>query len=209
MKYSFCGKEPACKCRRHKRQGFDPWVREILWRTAWQPTPVFLPGESHGQRSLVGYSPRGRTESDTMKRLSMAHSVKQGGRAVVSAFGIRGNWNLSNHSSKGGELNESNWSSQYPKVGNLDKSQARPVNLDKEASWLCSLESRGPSSSLESQGPSFSQLLQERRMSCSPAGPWSQIPGFTSQLCHFLFSLFASVSLTVNAWVSFRSVRSR
>ena len=35
--------------------GFDPWVREIPWRRAWQPTPVFLPGESHGQRSLAGY----------------------------------------------------------------------------------------------------------------------------------------------------------
>ena len=34
-----------------------PWVGKISWRTAWQPTPVFLPGESHGQRSLAGYSP--------------------------------------------------------------------------------------------------------------------------------------------------------
>ena len=39
--------------------GFDPWVGKILWRRAWQPTPVFLPEESHGQRSLVGYSPWG------------------------------------------------------------------------------------------------------------------------------------------------------
>ena len=38
-----------------KRCGFNPWVRKILWRRAWQPTPVFLPGESHGQRSLAGY----------------------------------------------------------------------------------------------------------------------------------------------------------
>ena len=36
---------------------FDPWVRKIPWRRAWQPTPVFFPGESHGQRSLDGYSP--------------------------------------------------------------------------------------------------------------------------------------------------------
>ena len=36
---------------------FDPWVWKILWRRAWQPTPVFLPGESHGQRNLEGYSP--------------------------------------------------------------------------------------------------------------------------------------------------------
>ena len=42
---------------RRKRPGFDPWVRKIPWRRAWQPTPAFLPGESHGQRSLVGYSP--------------------------------------------------------------------------------------------------------------------------------------------------------
>ena len=59
------GKEPACLCRRCKRHGFNPWVRKIPWRRAWQPTLVFLPGESHGQRSLVGYSPQGRTESDT------------------------------------------------------------------------------------------------------------------------------------------------
>ena len=57
-----CGKEPACQCRRHKRFGFDPWVRKIPWKRAWQPTPVFLPGESHGQRSLVVYwVAKGRT----------------------------------------------------------------------------------------------------------------------------------------------------
>ena len=48
------GKEPTCQCRRPKRCGFSPWVRKIPWKRAWQPTPVFLPGESHGQRSLVG-----------------------------------------------------------------------------------------------------------------------------------------------------------
>ena len=48
------GKESACQCRRH---GFDPWSRKIPWRRKWQPTPVFLPGESHGQRNLVNYSP--------------------------------------------------------------------------------------------------------------------------------------------------------
>ena len=40
------GKEPTCQCRRHKRCGFNPWVGKILWRRAWQPTPVFLPRES-------------------------------------------------------------------------------------------------------------------------------------------------------------------
>ena len=47
-------KEPAHQCR---RRVFDPWVRKIPWRGKWQSTPVFLPGKSHGQRSLVGYSP--------------------------------------------------------------------------------------------------------------------------------------------------------
>ena len=44
---------------------FDPWVGKILWKRKWLPTPVFLPGESHGQRSLAGYSPWGCKESDT------------------------------------------------------------------------------------------------------------------------------------------------
>ena len=51
------GKEPTCQCRRCKRTEFHPWVGKIPWRRAWQPTPVFLTGESHGQRSLAGYSP--------------------------------------------------------------------------------------------------------------------------------------------------------
>ena len=50
-------------------QHHDPWVRKIPWRRRWQPTPVFLPGESHGRRSLVGYSPRGGKELDMTERL--------------------------------------------------------------------------------------------------------------------------------------------
>ena len=61
------GTEPACQYRRHKRAGFDSWVKKIPWRRAWQPTPVFLPGESHGERSLAGYSPWGHKESDTIE----------------------------------------------------------------------------------------------------------------------------------------------
>ena len=52
----FSGKESACQCRRHR---FGPWVEKIPWRRKWPPTPVFLLGESHGQRSLVKYSPWG------------------------------------------------------------------------------------------------------------------------------------------------------
>ena len=50
---------------RRKTCGFGPWVQKIPWRRAWQATPVFLPGESHGQRNLAGYSPWGHKESDS------------------------------------------------------------------------------------------------------------------------------------------------
>ena len=56
--------ESACQYRRHKRRGFDPWVRKIPWRRKWHPTSV-LPGESRGQRSLTCYSPWGCKEADT------------------------------------------------------------------------------------------------------------------------------------------------
>ena len=45
--------------------GFNPWVGKIPWRKAWQPTPVFLPGESHEQRTLAGFGPWVHKESDT------------------------------------------------------------------------------------------------------------------------------------------------
>jgi len=51
------GKVSTCNAGDAGRHEFNPWVRKIPWRRAWQPTPVFLLGESHGQRSLVGYSP--------------------------------------------------------------------------------------------------------------------------------------------------------
>ena len=54
---SLGGKESACQCR---RLGFSPCVKKIPWRRKWQSTPVFLPGKSHGQWSLVGCSPWGR-----------------------------------------------------------------------------------------------------------------------------------------------------
>ena len=65
------GKDLTCQCKRWKRRGFNSGVTKIPWRRAGQPTPVFLPGESHGQRSLVGCSPWGRTESD---RTACTHS---------------------------------------------------------------------------------------------------------------------------------------
>ena len=50
-----------------RRHGFDPWVGKVPWRREWQPTPLFLPGESHRQRSLASYNPWGSKESDTAR----------------------------------------------------------------------------------------------------------------------------------------------
>ena len=55
------GKESVCQYRRHKRCGFDPWGKEDPLEKKWQPTPVFLPGKFHGQRSLAGYSTKIQT----------------------------------------------------------------------------------------------------------------------------------------------------
>ena len=57
-------KETACRCRSHKRHGFDSWVGKIPCMRAWQPIPVFLAGESHGQRNLTGYIPQDCKELD-------------------------------------------------------------------------------------------------------------------------------------------------
>ena len=76
--YSFIHLDPFCVFRRFiyisvclqcGRPEFYPWVGKIPWRRKWQPTPVFLPGESHGWWSLVGHIPRGRKESDTTQRI--------------------------------------------------------------------------------------------------------------------------------------------
>ena len=66
-------------CLQCRRPGFDPWVGKIPWRRKRQPTPVFLPGKSHGQRSLVGYCPWGRKESDTTEWLHFT-SCRKGNR---------------------------------------------------------------------------------------------------------------------------------
>ena len=65
--YRFC-----LKCRRPR---FDPWVRKIPWKREWQPNPVFLPGEFHGQRSLAGYSPWGYMESGMTEQLTLSSTL--------------------------------------------------------------------------------------------------------------------------------------
>ena len=72
------------------RCDFNPWVGKIPWRREWQPTPVFLLGESHKQRSLVGCSPRGHKELDTTEQLSNNSSVRYGSAFMFS-------WSLLNN----------------------------------------------------------------------------------------------------------------
>ena len=63
------GSDSKSMCLQCGRPRFNPWVGKIPWRKKWQPTPVLLPGKSHGQRSLVGYGSWGHKESDTTERL--------------------------------------------------------------------------------------------------------------------------------------------
>ena len=75
-------KESAWQCRSHRRCGFNPWVGKVPWRRASQPTPVLLPGESPGQRSLVGYSPWGHKDSDTTEWLCVRAILNELGKTV-------------------------------------------------------------------------------------------------------------------------------
>ena len=71
------GKEPACQWKIHR---FYPWVRKIPWRRKWQPTSVFLPRKSHGQRSLAGCSPWGH------KRVEHDLATENSNRILKKAF---------------------------------------------------------------------------------------------------------------------------
>ena len=73
-------KEPVYQSRRHRSCGFDPWVRKI------PPTPIFLPGEPHGQRELVGYSPWVHKESDTAQQLSMTTITPDSSLWLISSY---------------------------------------------------------------------------------------------------------------------------
>ena len=79
----------GCQSRRH---GFNPRVGKIPWRGKWQPTLVFLPGESHGRRSLAGHSPWSCKESDTTEQLNN------------NSKNPRGSWALRQQNSKSGSL---------------------------------------------------------------------------------------------------------
>ena len=70
----------ACQCRSCWRCEFDSWVGRIPWQKKWQPIPIFLPGKSHGQGRLGGYSPRGSRESDTTEHACI---FGVGGRPIL------------------------------------------------------------------------------------------------------------------------------
>ena len=73
----------------HRRHRFDPWVGKIPWRRQWQPTPVFLPKKSHGQRSLAGYSPKGlkdRTRPSNYEQLTTQDGFNRTGPGNRAAF---------------------------------------------------------------------------------------------------------------------------
>ena len=74
-------------CLKRGRPGFDPWVGKIPWRRKWQPTPVFLPGKSHGRWNLVGYNPWGHKESDMTEWLHFHFQSLQVEK--LATFGIR------------------------------------------------------------------------------------------------------------------------
>ena len=78
-----------------KRCRFNPWVGKIPWRRVWQPTPEFLPGESHGQRSLVVYSPWDHKESDMTAVSELAHR-----HPVIIIRKRRENWIYTNITSE-------------------------------------------------------------------------------------------------------------
>ena len=80
-------KEPTFQWRRHKRHSFNPGVGKIPWRRVWQPTPVFSPGESHGQKSLEGYSPWGHKELDMTEATQHAQWIHQRNWTTCSTLG--------------------------------------------------------------------------------------------------------------------------
>ena len=92
---------PACRCTRHR---FDPWVWKLPRRRAQQPIPVFLPRESHGQRSLAGCRPQGHTE---LRRLSMracgVTEIRSAGKLKLGlSFLLRsGEWRIIYHKTEG------------------------------------------------------------------------------------------------------------
>ena len=80
------GKESACQCRKCKSCGFDSWARKIPWSRKWKPTPIFLPGKSHGQKSLAGYNPWSHKSDMTEWPNNNTKSTEPNASAYVTFF---------------------------------------------------------------------------------------------------------------------------
>ena len=121
----------ACQYRRHKRREFDPWVRKIPWRRAWRPTPVFLLGESHGQRSPADYSLYGHKASDKTERLNPHAHSNMGG--------------LGGHHAEGNESDRERqmlygitymWKQKKKDNKLVNKTKKKLADSEKKQSWL-------------------------------------------------------------------------
>ena len=128
------GKEAVCDYRSLWRQRFDPWVRKILWRRKWQPPPVFLPGKSHRQRNLEGYSPWSHKESDTTehaRKQTQQTRVYQKSSSVGTSLVVQG---LIIHlAMQGSRFN--------PWLGNLEPTCAGAARPLCHNYWVCTLQS--------------------------------------------------------------------
>ena len=78
LPWKLSSEESTCQCWRHRRCEFDPWVGKTPWRRKWQPTPVFLPGESHGRRSqeLQSEVAKGQTWLSMHEHIEINYTLK-------------------------------------------------------------------------------------------------------------------------------------
>ena len=141
------GKECTCQCRRCR---FNPWVGKIPWRREWQPTPVFLPGECHGQRSMVGYSPWGYKESDMTEQVTHTSNWQHSGKEStcqcrrcrfnpwVRKIPWRRKWQPTCILAWGkNPMNQEAWWATPPGVA---KSWTKQLNNNKNNSWIQGLQ---------------------------------------------------------------------
>ena len=141
------GKESTCR-----RPRFDPWVRKIPWRREWQPTPVFLPGKSHGQRSLASYRPWGHKESDmteglTLSLLTFIRPIQSEGSESTNVI-LRNCSKLSNSAVKGSEpllVSQSSLTFCDPLDCSLPVSSVREIHQARIREWVAISFSRGSS----------------------------------------------------------------
>ena len=107
--------------------GSIPGSERYPWRRKWQPTPAFLPGESHGQRSLVGFSPWGRKESGTTARLTLIVPDSLGSQEVP---GVTGNFGLGVQNEAGQRLTEFHQENALVTANTLFQQHKRRLHMD-------------------------------------------------------------------------------